>query len=511
MSAIATSISAFRGFNSHVLTTRQWFTQGKTVDLTEYVYGKQEPSLISKGFNIVKWMQRIASIKKLIKILQKKLIKTLKRFGRKLIKNTIRKITSFTKFVVKKGKKYIINPIKKICKLLTKGTFKPFKFVYDKLTNIVKKIGNKVRNLVVKIGKNVFKFIRKKIIKPVIKAIEKLLPKLKAIIGDLINTLRKLLKNGFKKVTNLVVSKGKSIFNFGRTTIVKSGKAIKGFVGGTVKFFKNGTNKVVSKIVGLGKDAKDLAVRTKNGVIAAGKSAADWMKYTKRKWKVGLKFFKHRAKMKWFKFIKTNKLAKMGVAMFKWAIKLIKWLLKAAKIIKPVVASTATATAGPTAGISLIVPLIIGLIIEFITYGPLLKQRASYILKFLYTLGRYVLSVLSWAFPVMGLADAMLSFAELFKSQTGQYLKWLINGYDSTLLLKAANLIVNGSDVIFTHDTAQRIDTVKDLQKNVIASQFLLVKQCTDKFNNAAIKLINYVVEKQILRSNYLNQCVNAI
>ena len=511
MAFINTSLSTFKGFSSNVVSTNKWFTQNKTINLTEYVYGKQESGIIKKTFNLLKWMHRIYSIKKNIqrlKTISKNLSKIVK-FGVKIGGFVIKVVKTITKI----GIKYLAKPIWNACKWIGKGVFKGFSWVIEKLKGPIGWILEKVGNLVKTILNKVSKFIRKKIIKPIIKKIMKWLCKIKVIIAPLLDSMKDLLKRGFDKIKNLVINdKTKRIFNSGKTFIVETGKSVKGFVGGTIGFFKEGTNKIITKVIGLGKDAKDLTVATKDGIIAGGKSAVDWFKYTKRKWKVGLKLVKHKAKMKWFRFTKVNKVGKMMVAMVKWGIKLLKFLLKGAKLLMKGISSTiAWITSAATAGTSLIFPLVCGLIFESIDYIPKLLKYVASPVKWLWNLGLYILSILGWVNPMLGWAALAGGLIDLLSTDLFVYVKWLFSGRDPKVLEDSAKLKEAGLDVIFNSGTAQRIDNMKDLEKNTLTSQMLLAKQTTDKFNSIAVDIINILSKKQIIRSNYLIKCNNAI
>ena len=511
MISINTSLSTFKGFNSNIISTNKWFTQNKSINLTDYVYGKQKPGIIKKTFNLFKWMHRIYSIKKNIQRLQKisKSLSKIAKFGVKIGGFIFKGL----KVLIKIGIKYLAKPIWNACKWIGKGVFKGFSWVIEKLKRPIGWILEKVGNLVKTILNKVFKFVNKKLILPIVNKIKSWLPKLKAIIAPLLDGVKILLKRGFNKIKNLVINdKAKRVFNSGKTFIVEAGKSVKGFIGGTIGFFKEGTNKIITKVIGLGKDAKNLAVVTKDGIIAKGKSAVDWFKYTKRKWKVGLKLVKHKAKMKWFRFTKINKVGKMMAAVVAWGIKLLKFLLKGAKLLMKGISSTiAWITSAATAGTSLIFPLVMGLIFESISYIPKLLKYATKPIKWFWNLGLYILSILGWVNPMLGWAALAGGLMDLLSTDLFIYVKWLFNGCDPKILEEAAGLKEVGLDIIFTNNNAQRLDTIKDLQKHTLTSQILLAKQTTDKFNDIAIDIINILSEKQIIRSNYLTDCVNTI
>ena len=500
MKKFATSLHNFTGFHTIVTNTNHWFTVGKSVDLTEYVYGKQL-NIKRKGFSLVKWLASLANIKKQAKRLARavRVLSKAAKFGVKIAKFGFKLLSKIIKFV----KNTIGKGIKKLFSIIRKGKFKIKSFGFDKLIDKLKPLFTKSKEFITNFKSRVKTFFNKKIIDPVKRKISKWITRLSKVVKVFWGAI-KGVKNLFGSITNVVVGKGKLLFSKAGEKFIKSGKALKSIAGSTINFFKQGTNKIVSKVVGLGKDAVGLAVKTKEGIIQSGQAAAGWIGKTKKKWRVGFKLLKRRMKKSGKNFVANSRVLKWGKAIIgffiKLAVGLFKVLLSAGKSIVSFIANAAAAV---TAGLSYLLPLLMGAVIEFIFQKSQLLEPGISAPTRLWRIGRYIFDVIMWCMPGGGLIKSVVNF---LLSLVPDALEFIYGqAYDYIAYRKGKLNEYDAQDIIFSSKTHQTISNINDLQKHILTKEILTAKEHTDSCNVIMNDIINRTALAWKKRSSIIN------
>lgn len=480
--AILSSVNIFKGFKGVVNSTGPWITVSRTVDITKLLTGRK-PGIVTKSFNFMKWMMRMISLRKLIKKLSYKLIKfgwkNTKRLTKFIFKNSI-KAAKLSWQGIKGLGKLGIGGFKK-AKDLLKWTIKPFVALGEKIKTKTK---HWFKNRVIPMFKRLFKII----LKP-----------LKKFLRPLLNAAKRVKKQ-FGIVVNFIKTKAGYVWNKSKTAFTKIKGKVKAFKQNAVMLFSKKKNEVVGKATGFGRDTKAFVLKTKRGWMQRGRAAANWVKNTK--------LYKGAAASAKF----AGKLLGYAKAGIQWFLKIFKkaFAVIFSKILQPIASLIGSAFAAPSAGLSFLFPLICGLIAEF----WFIKDdffKASWVRR-AWLFGKYLLNVLVWWVPggLGSIAKLAIMLAPLFAElgelgytfihgQYNEFEDWKEHGLDE--------YGTPGDDVVFTNETATKINNIEDLRKNVITRKVIYAKHKTTIYNNHILDLIQFLQDRQQQRTTLIQDC----
>lgn len=464
---------AYRGFNANVIKTANWITINRSVDITDYVYGKKS-KIIQKSFNFFKWLLRINKLRKLI-------TKLSKLFKFKPVKFVIKKLTTFGIKSLKSVGKFGL----KVSKILIT---KPLKWVNNKFKTFGLWMINKTKLFFKRVIKKCKRWFLK-VFKPAVK-----------VIAEYIKQKAKKAVSKFakSKISRVVVSKAGVAFAAAGRVFTYSKGVVTAVRDGAIELYKKNAPIIIGKVVGFGKDAKDFAIKTKTRFKQTGESAVKFFNKTKQKWRVGWKLFKRSSKQKFNKFILNNKIFKAGAWMFKMFVKLIKGLFTLGKFaLKGVVGVLANALAAPTAFLSYLIPLILGSVFEWWDRKSSILSPKISKLRMLYRFGEFILAVLGWCIP----GGALIRIAAILLGIVPDLAEYFYDNWNEFTMWKKGQLQESGMDVIFTVSNSHKINDIKSAQQNVFVNNILQSQTMTNMCNNEMISIINNLYSKQATRT----------
>lgn len=516
MSSIATSLHLYKNANINVDHINTFFHSSKKVDITEILYPKQQPQQKKKKQKTPGIYKIIKRVRKIVKVVTKtaKFLKAYKQRGipgllQEALKTAFPKFDVSAKFIVKKLRKIIV----RITQWLLKGVHKIFKFFTTKLINkntfkeiikLVKTIPSKLKTLLPKlkkvffnIAKSIWKFISKPVIKLLVRvgrAVTSWLKRLKLI--------KHLLKT-FGKVKNFIISKAGAFFSKSGLSVAFK-KGVGQFVnkaGTVVGTFKKGTSKVISKVVGFGKDVSKLAVKSAKGTLRLGKEFYSNVKTKGIKWFSNLSSGMMKGKSALKNLSKNTKFVKKLWGFLKAVAKFIapgiKALMNAVRkagsmVIRALINTAGTGAAIPTVGISLLLTFILGALWEGAYLGGwggghwakladaewynVVQRTLSYgwdSAQWLFPVGVTILIEIVKIICAM-LAPLFPAITDLFSDKEEKYRQWK----------EAQDTMKKGEDVVFTSSNNVNLKEINDCKNNALTLQMFNLLEKTDKCND---------------------------